>query len=181
MSSLPCEACQEETVVIPSGIIIEDSTGAIAYRRFRTCLTPECDLYLVRRETFEQFLPISPDTMIMDSSNLQLSKNREIVDRVNPFPFHLVPEVYWNKISEYPLSLRERRIILLATQHRFVDMSLIQRELQISLSTAKPILLKLWRMGIFRKSTRFLLFELIPIKYLPANIRLLPELQRSAS
>ncbi|WP_288432673.1 hypothetical protein [uncultured Deinococcus sp.] len=182
MASLPCEACQEETTVIPTGIILEDSMGALACRRFRVCTTPECELYLIRRESLEQFLPISPDMWIMNASHGQLSKNREIADRVAPFPFHLVPETYWEKISKHPpFSSDEQRVVKLAALHRFLTADLVEAELQIPLKEAKSILLRLWRIGIFRKGASFLIFELIPNKYLPANIRLLTELQRSAS
>lgn len=182
MASLPCEACQEATTVIPGGIIIEYSSGALAYSRFRTCMTLGCDLYLIRRETLEQFLPVSPKLTVMTSDNLQLSKNGKFADRISPFPYHLVSQAFWEKLSELPdLSSNARRTIWLAAKHSFVDPSLVSREIQISPSKADKLLKKLWQLGILRKAARFALYELIPVKYLPANIRPSPDLQRNAS
>ncbi|WP_155300165.1 hypothetical protein [Deinococcus kurensis] len=71
MAGLPCAACQDETVVIPSGVILEDAEGAVAYRRYRVCVNPRCEQYRVRRETLEQYLPAPGEPTLVDTQQLR--------------------------------------------------------------------------------------------------------------
>lgn len=95
MAGLPCECCQEEAVVIPAGVIVSDNSGNTIYKRYRTCPNPTCDLYLIRRETFEVFAPLSPDAIIFPANIAMLRKQAKLFNLVNrtaPFPMHLVSE-----------------------------------------------------------------------------------------
>ncbi|OWL96541.1 hypothetical protein CBQ26_09190 [Deinococcus indicus] len=71
MAALPCDICQEETVVIPSGLILVDAEGAVAYRRYRVCTNPRCERYRVRRESIEQFLPMPATPELVDTLQLR--------------------------------------------------------------------------------------------------------------
>ena len=71
MAGLPCDTCQEETVVIPSGMILQDDEGATAYRRYRVCINPNCERYCQRRETLEHYLPQTGTPVILDTRQLR--------------------------------------------------------------------------------------------------------------
>ena len=71
MSGLPCDVCQEETVVVPQAIILQDDDGATAYRRYRVCINPICERYCIRRETLEQYLPDSSPPYRINTRQLQ--------------------------------------------------------------------------------------------------------------
>lgn len=71
MSGLPCDVCQDDTIVIPSGVVLEDSTGATAYRRYRTCINPNCERYCQRRETLEQYLPQAGEPVLLNTQQLR--------------------------------------------------------------------------------------------------------------
>jgi len=57
MAGLPCDACQEETVVL-NGEAGQDGDGANMYRRYRVCINPTCERYMLRRESAEIFLEV---------------------------------------------------------------------------------------------------------------------------
>ncbi|GGO24844.1 hypothetical protein [Deinococcus humi] len=71
MAGLPCDTCQEESIVIPSGVILQDEGGATAYRRYRVCINPKCERYCQRRETLEQYLPETGERVMLDTRQLR--------------------------------------------------------------------------------------------------------------
>lgn len=56
MAGLPCDVCQEDTVVLSHGEIGVDADDRLLYRRFRTCNNPNCSKYRLRRATVEVFI-----------------------------------------------------------------------------------------------------------------------------
>ena len=81
MAGLPCDACQEETAVVPSGEVGEDAEGQTIYRRYRVCINPHCQNYRHRRESVEFYLPQDGPPMIVDT--LQMNRFFAEADREN--------------------------------------------------------------------------------------------------
>ena len=71
MAGLPCDACGEESLVIPTGEVGEDAEGQTIYRRFRVCINPACTKYRHRRESIEFYLPQTGDPKVMDTAQLR--------------------------------------------------------------------------------------------------------------
>lgn len=71
MAGLPCDACQEETVVIPSGVVDLDVDGQTIYRRYRACINPKCSRYRHRRDTVEMYLPAEGTPILVDTVQLR--------------------------------------------------------------------------------------------------------------
>lgn len=71
MAGLPCDTCQEDTVVVPSGIVGEDAAGLLFYRRYRACVNPKCERYRQRRESLEAYLPDSGPPVLVDTVQLR--------------------------------------------------------------------------------------------------------------
>lgn len=71
MAGLPCDACQDETIVLPNALVLQDDEAATAYRRFRVCINPNCERYRQRRETLEQYLPEVCEPMLVDTRQLR--------------------------------------------------------------------------------------------------------------
>lgn len=59
MAGLTCDVCQEPTYVLSNGELGTDADDRVVYRRFRTCVNPTCEQYLIRRESLELMLPPS--------------------------------------------------------------------------------------------------------------------------
>lgn len=92
MAGLNCE-CGEATVVLPVAMTVEDSTGRLFYRRYRVCVDPTCDFYLVRRESYEFMAPLS-EVKLYSHNNKQLSK-------YSLSPRYDIPSIeHLNKLSE---------------------------------------------------------------------------------
>lgn len=72
MAGLPCDACQEETIVVPMGTVDVDVDGHTIYRRYRVCINPTCERYRQRRDTVEMYLPDreGPPTLV-DTAQLR--------------------------------------------------------------------------------------------------------------
>lgn len=71
MAGLPCDVCQEDTIVIPQGVIGEDADGALVYRRYRVCVNPRCERYRHRRESLEMYLPQEGPPTLVDTRQFQ--------------------------------------------------------------------------------------------------------------
>lgn len=73
MAGLPCDVCQEETIVLPTGTesVGEDADGQLIYRRYRVCINPTCERYRQRRETLEAYLPQDGPPVLMDTAQLR--------------------------------------------------------------------------------------------------------------
>lgn len=75
MAALPCEACQESMTVIPTGTdtVTSDSAGRTVFMRYRTCTTPGCEMYLIRRTTYEVAAPVAEPLCVLspELSNLR--------------------------------------------------------------------------------------------------------------
>lgn len=85
MSGLPCEACQEPTHVIPTGQLLDDANGRVLYRRFRVCTNTACEFYLIRRETLEVAVPLTPNVFIV-SPQLNNLGHLRLPPRTTPPP-----------------------------------------------------------------------------------------------
>lgn len=85
MAGLPCEACQEPMTVIPGGVVVTDAAGRAVYRRCRVCVTPGCEMYLLRRATFEVAAPLSPSVEVMRPDYSQI-RRLNLAPRAAPAP-----------------------------------------------------------------------------------------------
>lgn len=85
MAGLPCEACQEPLAVIPNAAVVTDAADRAIYRRYRTCTNPACELYLMRRETFEVAAPLAPDAPVV-SPGLHNLRGLKLRPRTAPAP-----------------------------------------------------------------------------------------------
>lgn len=73
MAGLPCDACQEPSLILPTGVdsVGEDVDGQLIYRRYRVCINPTCERYRQRRETLEAYLPETGKPVLMDTQQLR--------------------------------------------------------------------------------------------------------------
>ena len=71
MAGLPCDVCQEESIVIPVGVVGEDAQGTLIYRRYRVCVNPRCEKYRLRRESVEMYLPGQEVQVRVDTQQLR--------------------------------------------------------------------------------------------------------------
>lgn len=85
MAGLPCEACQESMTVIPLAAVVTDAADRTVYRRYRTCTNPGCDLYLIRRSTFEVVAPLRGSLVLLTPALSNL-KSLHLKPRTSPLP-----------------------------------------------------------------------------------------------
>ena len=69
MAGLDCDCCFEETRVIPSGELLDDAAGRTVYRRWRVCVQVGCELYLLRRASFEVLAPMTGTVKVIPPYN----------------------------------------------------------------------------------------------------------------
>lgn len=183
MAGLPCSVCQEEAVVIPNAVIVTDDAGNTIYRRFRTCVNPDCEVYLIRRETFEVFAPLLPDSVIFPAkmANLrQMVRLGRLPERSAPFPMHLVTkETLKNHTS---IDRSEALILAYARTKEFFYITDIQEEFGLfTHQRALSCIRKLESLGLIGKSSVHRAYAAVPAHLIPDRVYLPPELQRSAS
>lgn len=177
MAGLPCEACQEEAIVIPAAQIVEDAGGRLVYRRYRACANPACELYLVRRETLEVFAPLTPDAPFVPTSNANLRKTYgELPPRRARFPFELVPEHLLPTLTK-----EEITVVELARYLGQISRADVRERLECKLIHAQKLLDHLTYLGILAFSPTHQCFKPVPADEIPSHIRLPEHLQRSAS
>ncbi|WP_288482124.1 hypothetical protein [uncultured Deinococcus sp.] len=182
MAGLPCEVCQEEAIVVPSGFIVSDNSGNTIYKRYRVCSNPTCDLYLIRRETFEVFAPLSPDAVIFPANIAMLRKQAKLFNLVNrtaPFPIHLVNEETLKNYSS--IGQNEIEVLTYARQREFFYISDLAKEMKLSYYQAHNRIQKLVSLGLVGKSSVYRAYAAVPDHLIPDHVYLPPELQRSAS
>ncbi len=71
MAGLPCDVCQEDTIVIPLGTVGEDAAGILFYRRYRVCVNPNCERYRQRRTSLEAYLPEDGPPVLVERAQLR--------------------------------------------------------------------------------------------------------------
>lgn len=181
MAGLPCEVCQEEALVIPTARVIEDATGRMVYHRYRTCTNPDCDLYLVRRNTLEVFVPLEPDAPFVPPSNSNLKK-LALPRRTAPFPLELVPEEIRRAHKSQPsITDEESKVLELARYLGQIHLADVQSRLSCTTVKAQKLLNTLTSLGILVHSPAYRCYEPVPADEIPSHIRLPEHLQRSVS
>lgn len=72
MAGLPCEACQEPMAVLQTAGPIEDLGGRVVLPRERVCVTPDCEFYLIRRQSAEVLLPCTdpPERLSLENKRV---------------------------------------------------------------------------------------------------------------
>lgn len=184
MAGLPCEACQEETIVIPSAQIVEDAGGRVVYRRYRACTNPDCELYLVRRETLEVFAPLRPDAAVLPpyNHNVKTAVKRRLPHRTAPFPIDLVPEEIRRAYESLSSITDDDAAVLELARHLGrIHAGDVRAKLSFSTHLARKSLNRLKDLGLLTKSAVYRCFEPVPGDRIPPHVRLPEHLQRSVS
>lgn len=87
MAGLPCEACQEETIVLSNGEPGTDGEGRTIYRRYRVCVNQNCERCGEVVETVEIALPRPDIPRVVSSSTLKRLQKYGLYDSSQPSLF----------------------------------------------------------------------------------------------